>query len=92
MEKLLKKLNKIKSMLNFELKPPKLNESLKDLKGKMQSKSEAIEAPKANQQTSKKDPKKVAEQLKNGNINEKPQIKKSTEELKITKNGQWYLK
>lgn len=51
------------------------------------------EAPKANQGVSKKDPKKMAEQLKDPDLKDQAmkEAKKLKEGVKFTKSGQWYL-
>jgi hypothetical protein len=90
-EKLEKKLKEIKTL---SVDKPKSLDNLPMPKPQNNDpKPKGIEAPKAGENASKKDPKKVAEQLKNSDAKKMKMdsIKSGAEMLKFDKNGQWAL-
>lgn len=92
MEKLLQKLNKIKELTKSLEIPP----SPKPPKPPTPDGPESVkkpEAPKAGAATSKKDPRKMAEQLQNPDIKDQAmkEAKKLKEGVSFSKSGQWKL-
>ena len=92
LEKLEKKLKEIKTLT---IDKPKSLDNLPMPKAPTQdSKPKGIRAPKANEAASKKDPKKMAEQLKNPDDKKMQMdaIRRGADKLlKFNKHGQWYL-
>lgn len=93
MEELLKKLEQIKALIKSQEVPPS-PKSPKPPAPSVPQMSKQPEAPKAGQATSKKDPKKVAEQLKDPGTKDSAmkEAKKIKEGVSFSTSGQWSLK
>ena len=92
LDNLEKKLKEIKTLVAE--KPKSLDNIPMPKLQKPDSKPKGIRAPKAGEQTSKKDPKKMAEQLKNAGDKKMAMdaIKTGADKLvKFNDHGQWYL-